>query len=204
MLFTLQEFIDLVVMTLGVGFIFMDSFGIRQSVNKIKSYEEDPVAYYQSYYQRKIKGFNWHALWIACIITAPAVIFHEVAHKIIALAFGMEATFHAAYFWLIFGIIMKYLIGFVFFVPGYVTHTGTATPLQEAAIAFAGPFLNLVLWFISWYLLKFKPVQMSTRTMQILVASRYINGFLFIFNMLPFGFFDGAKVFDGLIKYFMG
>ena len=202
MLFTLQELFDVVMMTLGVGFIFMDSFGLRQQITRIKSYEEDPVAYYQSALKRKIPGFDWRALWIACIITAPAVIFHEVAHKIVAISLGMQATFHAAYTWLIIGIIMKYLIGFVFFIPGYVTHTGVATPLQEAAIAFAGPALNGILWVVAWLMLKYKPAKMSSRTVQILVAMRYINGFLFIFNMIPIGPFDGAKVFEGLMQYF--
>ncbi len=201
MLFTLQEFIDLIIMTLGVGFIFMDSFGLRQQIIKVKSYEDDPVAYYQSYYKKKIAGFHWNNLWIACLITAPAVIFHEFAHKIVAISYGMQATFHAAYFWLVFGIIMKYVAGFVFFVPGYVTHTGAATPLQEAVIAFAGPALNFLFWFSCWIILKFRLFTISTRTMQILAATRYINGFLFIFNMIPIGPFDGAKVFDGLMQY---
>ncbi|MBI5698190.1 MAG: M50 family metallopeptidase [Thaumarchaeota archaeon] len=195
----MQEFIDLIIMTIGVGFIFMDSFGIRRQVMAAKSYEEDPVAYYQSALKKKMPGFNWNALGIACLITAPAVNFHEVAHKLVAISLGMQATFHAAYSWLVIGIIMKYLVGFVFFVPGYVTHTGVATPLQEAAIAFAGPALNGILWFAAWFILKFKPIKLSTRAVQILVATRYINGFLFIFNMIPIGPFDGAKVFEGVM-----
>lgn len=205
MLFTGQELFDVVMMTLGVGFIFMDSFGLRQQITKLKSYEEDPVAYYQQGYAKKIAGFNWNNLLIACLITAPAVIFHELAHKLVAINYGLQATFHAAYFWLTFGIVMKLLnTGFIFFVPGYVTHSGAATPLQSTAIAFAGPFLNFLIWFSCWGILKFKPFKMSTRTMQILAATRFINGFLFIFNMIPLGFFDGAKVLNGLVQYFVG
>ncbi len=199
MLFTLQELFDVIMMSLGVGFIFMDRFAIKETA---KSYIDDPVAYYQSA-KKKISGFNWHNLWIACLITAPAVIFHELAHKLVAISYGMQATFHAAYLWLSVGIVLKLLnTGFIFFVPGYVTHTGAATPLQTVAVAFAGPFLNLVLWFICWALIKFKPIVLSTRTVQILAASRYINGFLFIFNMIPIGFFDGAHVLEGLVEYF--
>jgi Zn-dependent protease len=196
MLFTLQEFIDVIIMTLGVAFIFMDRFGITQPTANI-----DPIiAYYQ-----KVKGFNWQTLKIAVVITAPAVIFHELAHKLVAIGFGLKATFHAAYFWLGFGVVMKLLnTGLIFFVPGYVSHSGGALPIQSVAIAFAGPFLNLVLWFICWFLIKFKPIKMSTRTVQIVAASRYINGFLFLFNMIPFGFFDGSHVMEGLIQYFAG
>lgn len=199
MLFTLQELFDVVMMSLGVGFIFMDRFAIKQTV---KSYVDDPVAYYQST-RRRVSDFQWHNLWFACLITAPAVIFHELAHKLVAISYGMQATFHAAYIWLSIGIVLKLLnTGFIFFVPGYVTHTGAATPLQTVAVAFAGPFLNAVFWFSCWILIKFRPIELSTRTLQILAATRYINGFLFIFNMIPIGFFDGAHVLEGLSEYF--
>ncbi len=184
-------------MTTGVAFIFMDRFGITHAM---PSETDDPII---AYYQKKRAAINWQSLWIACIITAPAVIFHELAHKTVAISYGLQATFHAAYFWLGFGIVMKLLnTGFIFFVPGYVTHSAAATPLQSVAIAFAGPFLNFMLWLVSWLLLKFKPFELSTKSIQILVATRYINGFLFIFNMLPFGFFDGAHVLNGLIAQF--
>lgn len=208
MLFTIRELFDILMMIIGVGFIFMDSFGVRQKIGKLKPYEEDPVSYYQHLYRRKISkmsGFNWGNLWTACLITAPAIVFHELAHKFVAINYGLQAVFHAAYFWLSVGILMKILnTGFIFFVPGYVTLSGYAMPLQKAAIAFAGPFVNLILWFCCWSILKFMPFKINTKTMQILAATRFINGFLFIFNMIPLGFFDGAKVLSGVIEYFAG
>lgn len=205
MLFTLKELFDVIMMTLGVGFIFMDSFGLQTMRHTVKSYVEDPVAYYQNALGKKVSSFNWNNLWLACLITAPAVIFHELAHKIAAISYGLQATFHAAYFWLSFGIIMKLLnTGFIFFVPGYVSFSGAPTPVASGIIAFAGPFLNVVLWFTCWFILKFKPIPISTKTMQILAATRFINGFLFIFNMIPLGFFDGAKVLEGVVYYFSG
>jgi Zn-dependent protease len=198
MLFTLQELIDLIIMTLGVAYIFMDRFGVQQTIKS----NVDPVI---AQYQGKLSRFNLQNLWIAALITAPAVIFHELAHKLVAISYGLQATFHAAYFWLSFGVIMKLLnTGLIFFVPGYVSHSAAATPIQSAAIAFAGPFLNFILWLGCWILIKFKPVKMSVRTIQIVAATKYINGFLFIFNMIPIGFFDGSHVMEGLMKYFAG
>src|SRR3989338_10023554 len=185
MLFTLKELFDVIMMTIGVGFIFMDNFGLDTIRHTVKSYVEDPVAYYQNALGKKVRGFNWNNLWLACLITTPAVIFHELAHKLVAISYGLQATFHAAYFWLSFGVIMKLLnTGFIFFVPGYVSFSGAVTPVQSGIIAFAGPFLNLVLWFSCWAILKFNMMKISTRTMQILAATRFINGFLFIFNMI--------------------
>src|SRR3989338_425388 len=155
MLFTLKELFDVIMMTIGVGFIFMDRFGLDTIRYTVKSYVEDPVAYYQNALGKKVSSFNWNNFGIACLITAPAVIFHELAHKLVAISYGLQATFHAAYFWLSFGVIMKLLnTGFIFFVPGYVSFSGAPTPLQSATIAFAGPFLNLVLWFSCWVILK--------------------------------------------------
>ena len=200
MLLSLQELFDIVIMTFALGYIFSDNFGIR---HVIKSYEEDPVGYYKSVMKRKLSGFQWQNFWTACLAVVPAILFHELGHKLVAMYYGLSATFHAAYFWLGFGVLMKLLnTGFIFFVPAYVSHSSAALPIENATIAFAGPFVNLTLWFVCWFILKFKPFEMSVRTAQILAGSRYINGFLFIFNMIPIGFFDGAKVLDGILKTF--
>ncbi|MBI2546501.1 M50 family metallopeptidase [Candidatus Woesearchaeota archaeon] len=194
--FTLGELIDVIIMTIAVGFIFSGSFKRPE--------EEDYEPLKQSYGR-----FNWQNIWFAVIITAPAVIFHELFHKIVALYFDLNATFHAAYFWLGIGIILKLInFGFIFFVPGYVSigcasMPCTFTPLMSSIIAFSGPFLNLVLWLGSLALLKFNPGFIRTRkTFAIIHLTKSINMFLFIFNMIPIPGFDGFKVFEGLIQAF--
>jgi Zn-dependent protease len=178
MVFTLRELFDVVIMTLAVGYIFMDMF------------------------RRHPMGFDKKAFWFACLVTAPALIAHELAHKFVALSFGLQAEFHAAYFWLILGVALKLLrFGFIFFVPAYVSigAAGLAVlPSQSALIAFAGPFLNFVLFAGSWALLKQK--RMKRNTFVFLHVTKQINLFLFIFNMLPIPFFDGMKVYQGLFQ----
>jgi len=178
MIFTLREIFDVLIMTLAVGYIFMDLF------------RKQPI------------GFDKNAFLFACLVTAPALIVHELAHKFFALGFGLEATFHAAYFWLILGIVLKMLrFGFIFFVPAYVSiGNGAVPPLEFALIAFAGPALNLVLFIVAWALLKQK--RMKRNTFIFLQVTKQINLFLFIFNMLPIPFFDGMKVYQGLFKGF--
>jgi len=178
MIFTLRELFDVLIMTLAVGYIFMDLF------------RKQPI------------GFDKNAFLFACLVTAPALIVHELAHKFFALGFGLEATFHAAYFWLILGIILKMMrFGFIFFVPAYVSiGNGAVPPLESALIAFAGPALNLVLFIVAWALLKQK--RMKRNTFIFLQVTKQINLFLFIFNMLPIPFFDGMKVYQGLFRGF--
>ena len=176
MLFTLQELFDVIVMTAAVGFIFKDIF--------------------------KARGELAHnSFWFACAVTAPALILHELSHKFVALAFGLQATFHAAYAWLGLGILLKLVnFNFIFFVPAYVSIEGAASNLASALISGAGPGINLLLFLVSWALLRQK--KLKTGTFLLLQATKQINLFLFIFNMLPLPFFDGLKFYQGLWHVF--
>lgn len=180
MIFTLRELLDVIVMTLAVGYIFMDMF------------RRHPV------------GFDKRAFWFACMVTAPALIAHELAHKLFALSFGLQAEFHAAYGWLAIGVILKLIrFNFIFFVPAYVSigAAGMAVlPSQMALIAFAGPLLNLVLFIVAWASLKQK--RLKRNTFIFLHVTKQINLFLFVFNMLPIPLFDGWKVYQGFFQAF--
>lgn len=193
-LITFGEFIDLAAMTVFVGYIFSDIIPIRRD-----SY--DPITHYK-------KSFDFEALKFAVMATAPAIIVHELAHKFVALGFGLNAVFFAFYrstFSLmlgIFAIISKLTgFGFIFFVPGFVGISGNGTHLQFALAALAGPLVNLALWLGAWLLLKSRKYK---RHYLLLLLTQRINMFLFIFNMLPIPGFDGYKVFSGLIRAFMG
>lgn len=175
-MFNLYELIDVIAMTFVVGFIFMDVFR-----------------------PKNISGFNFDDFKISCLVTAPAIILHELMHKLVAVFFGLQATFHAAYNWLVLGVVLKFLGGFVFFVPGYVSISGIATPLQDLLISFAGPGTNLVLYLISRYLLAYKEIN-NKKLFLVLCFTKHINGFLFIFNMIPLPFFDGGHMLSALIK----
>lgn len=194
-LITIGEIIDLVLMTLFVGYIFSDAIPSRR-----EAYE--PLTHYK-------RGFDVYRLKFAVLATAPAIIFHELAHKFVALGFGLDAVFYAFYrssFTLmlgIFTIISKLTgFGFMFFIPGFVGISGNGTHLQFGLTAFAGPFVNLVLWLGSWYLIKHR--KYGKRHFLLLVLTQRINMFLFIFNMLPLPGFDGYRVFTGLIRAFTG
>jgi len=192
---TIGEIVDLILMTIFVGYIFSDIIPVRRD-----SY--DPLTHYR-------RGFDFEALKFAILATAPAIIVHEMAHKFMALGFGLSATFFAFYrssFTLMLGILAVISkltgFGFVFIVPGFVGISGNGTNLQFALAAFAGPFVNLILWLGSWYLLKNKIYRKKHHL--LLALTQRINMFLFIFNMLPLPGFDGYKVFTGLIRTFIG
>ena len=186
--FTFGELFDMVVMTLVVGYIFSGLFK--------KPVEED----YDPLKQLK-QGFFSDDFKFAVLVAAPAIIFHELGHKSVALSFGLEAQFQAAYFFLMLALLMKLMnFGFIFIVPAYVSIIGRATPLESSLIAFSGPAVNLILWLLALFALK-KNFFPKKYNVALLLTSR-INMFLFIFNMLPIPGFDGSKVFMGLVQAF--
>jgi hypothetical protein len=144
----------------------------------------------------------------AIIVTAPAIILHELGHKFIALSVGATANFHAAYTFLALAVILKLASsGIIFFVPAYVSWVGSVSFFGSSAIAFAGPAVNLALWLGSWAILEYLPKHhMTKRYTQLLILTKQINMFLFGFNMIPLRLgpfsFDGYQVFHGLLKGF--
>jgi Zn-dependent protease len=189
MILTLREIIDILFMTAIIGFIFKDVF-IKP---KLETY--DPLTNYK-------KRFNFKDLGYVALMVAPAIILHEFGHKFVAMAFGMQAVFHAAYLWLFVGLMLKLLnFGFIFFVPAYVAWgcsaaSCTISPAAPALIAVAGPLVNAALYAACWGLIRYKKTKRSW--MPFIFATKRITGFLFILNMLPIPGFDGYHFYSAM------
>jgi len=198
MVFTLIEIVEIAITTLLIGYIF--SGFIRKPMSPL-----DKILGLG----RKKKLFDWGDLKYAAMITAPAIILHELGHKFAGIAFGVPAFYHGVLtggstivVMNIFAIILRVIsAGFIFFVPGYVAVEQSVDAITMGWIAFAGPAVNLALWFISKRMLESGKYRAWHRELAI---SKMINMWLFIFNMLPFGPLDGAKVFRGLMVAFGG
>lgn len=187
MILSVSELIDIVIMTAVVSYIFMDSFGRYKP-----SDEYDPLL------GRRRSSFDWDGFKFTALVTAPAIVLHELGHKFFALSFGMQATFQAAYLFLGLGLLMKLMnFGFIFLVPAYVSIAGQGTPLEFGLIAAAGPLVNLILWLSTALITKQK--WLNRKYTPALVLTSKINMFLFIFNMLPIPGFDGYKFFTEMI-----
>lgn len=103
---------------------------------------------------------------------------HELAHKYTAQRFKLNAIFHSDNRMLLMGLLLS-ITGFIFAAPGAV-YTRGATRIQHGIIALAGPLTNIALAGI----FALTPFTFGTT----------INAFLAVFNMIPFGPFDGAAV----------
>lgn len=198
MIFQLSEFIDILVLIFASGYIFKDSFKIRSS--------KDPLDFYiGNNHSNKFFDENFKN---AVLIIAPAIIIHEFFHKFFAMGFGLTATFHTAYTWLVIALVLKLLRSkFIFLVPAFVSITGyTANSLiAYPLIAFAGPLANLIMYIIAYYIShKEKLLKKVTSKLKIKKETVYyfmlVNKLLFFLNMLPLPGFDGYKVFSGLFN----
>jgi len=144
--------------------------------------------------------FDWEDFKFAAIIAVPGILFHELAHKFAAMAFGAVATFQIFPLGLLIGVILRVIHSpFLLLAPGYVEiGAEVISTTQFGLIAFAGPFVNLVFWLVPAYILKTKKRQLKRKTGIFLFYTSYINMWLFLFNMIPFNPLDGGKVFAGI------
>ncbi len=184
-LITFMEIIELVITSFILGFIFMGLFPRRHKT---------------VYDMMHPKKFRWDDLWFAVMIAAPAVVLHELAHKFVAMAYGFAATFHMFPLGLGVGLLLRLFNSpFLIIAPGYVSigQEAFANDFAYRLIAFAGPLTNLVIWFGAFIAIKLYKEKLSRNHLAILLLTRNINLLLFVFNMLPFGPLDGAKVFFG-------
>ncbi|MCW7080799.1 MAG: hypothetical protein OCU16_06860 [Candidatus Methanospirare jalkutatii] len=143
---------------------------------------------------------------ISALTVGLGFVLHELAHKIVAQRYGSWSEFRAEPLMLLFAILMAFA-GFVFAAPGAVViFNPYLTREQSGKIAVAGPLTNVALSFAFLelsLLAKFIfPVHSTLGVVNALVFASQIgeigskiNGWLALFNMIPFGFFDGRKVF---------
>jgi Zn-dependent protease len=184
MLISFVEVLYLIILIIAVGYIFSDIFR--------KPGKEDILERY------KKKYFNWNGIKYAALIAAPGIVLHELAHKFVAIGFGLGAQFFIWPTGIIIGIVLKLLnVGFILLAPGYVAIAG-ASAFQSAIISFAGPAVNGLVWLTCFLILKYKKKIKREFAMGLFFMGQ-INKWLFIFNMLPIPPLDGFAVFSYII-----
>jgi len=141
------------------------------------------------------------ALWISAVVCGLAFVLHELAHRVVARRYGAQAHFVANNGMLLVSIVIAFL-GVFFAAPGAVWHRGYLTRRQGGLIALAGPATNLVLallFLVAWVLVD--PPSGSI-TSALLRTGFKLNAWIGLFNMIPAGPFDGAKVLNWNVVVF--
>lgn len=125
-------------------------------------------------------------------------IFHELGHKFTAMKYGIWAEFKLWPQGLLFALITSFF-GFVFAAPGATYIYGQPTEDINGKISIAGPIVNIVLAliFLAICIAVYPSAFYSESSAWIFIVCTIaysINSFLALFNLLPIGNLDGAKI----------
>ena len=186
---SLEEIFYLVVLIIAIAYI-------------LSGYIRSPKKSYTQLRKRTL--FDLEDFKFAAIVAVPAILFHELAHKFVAIAFGATATFKIWGFGLILGVFLRLIYSpFLLLAPGYVEiPTEALSASQMGLVAFAGPLVNFILWIVPTFILKIKKGKLRKNTAIFLFYTAFLNMWLFIFNMIPLPPLDGSKVLAGLLSAF--
>ena len=178
--FTIGEVRDLTISALLLGFLFsiaLGTFTYRTPSDAVVNF------------------------FVALAIVAPALIFHELAHKFMAQKYDCKANYElwpsGAIMSLLFtlltaGRVIFAALGAVMIKTSYSTRLGYKyiglSSEEMGKIALAGPLVNIALSVIGFILLPF--------SRSFFVPFAQINAIIALFNLIPFPPLDGAKIFS--------
>ena len=129
------------------------------------------------------------AVAVAGLTVGVGFLLHELGHKVVAIHYDQQATFHADYGMLGIAIVAA-LAGWLFAAPGAVRHRGRITPRENGLIALAGPAVNLLLAVLFVVLATLGTGRLAGVARLGVVVNLLLAGF----NMLPVGPLDGRTV----------
>jgi len=126
------------------------------------------------------------------VIVALAFMVHELSHKFVAQAHGLWAEFRLTPIGAMLTILSIFM-PFKIIAPGAVVIAGPATVETSGKIALAGPTSNIAQAIV--FLMLSMVFHNSQFLFSLFRAGVMVNSSLAMFNLLPFGIFDGLKVF---------
>lgn len=138
-------------------------------------------------------GLLFRRPWIvfgAVIIFAAAFLFHEMAHKFVAQKLGYWAEFRLNTFGLILTL-MSFFTRFKLVAPGAVIIAGLMYGDDYGKTSLAGPVTNIAQAVIFTVM---SLLTVNFAVIQLAYLGVIINSSIALFNLIPFGIFDGAKI----------
>ncbi len=131
-------------------------------------------------------GANLLSLATLSIAFTLSFLLHELAHKFSAQHFNLWAEFRLTLQGALITLISMFL-PFKIIAPGAVMMAGAGTREIVGKTSIAGPVTNIILSILC--------IMVAAVGQSLFMVVAFINAFLAVFNLIPFGIMDGLKVF---------
>ena len=139
-----------------------------------------------TYFLSAVSGATLLNLAILSIAFTLSFLLHELAHKFSAQHFNLWAEFRLTLQGALITLVSIFL-PFKIISPGAVMIAGSGTRETVGKTALSGPVTNMFL--------SAGCILIATVTQDLFWFVAFINAFLAVFNLIPFGVMDGLKVF---------
>jgi Zn-dependent protease len=150
------------------------------------------IGLYGNYFGGFTFTWTWDLMAAFAIIMTASVLVHEMAHKIMAQRKGFWAEFRLTT-WGVLLTFVSIFLPFRMIAPGAMMIAGSPDGDDIVKISLAGPATNIVL---SAGILGVAFAVFPSAFASMLFFAAYINAFLAVFNLIPFGILDGYKIFS--------
>jgi Zn-dependent protease len=138
--------------------------------------------------------YRFQFRWDFLVIFISAFIIHELGHKFLAQFYRAWAEFRVLFY----GAVMTAISALPFFpfkfiAPGVVWVSGNLSQSRSGKVSWIGPLTNLAMG--TGFLVSYLMLDAVGFTRSILLVGVSFNGFIALFNMIPFLGLDGQKIF---------
>ncbi len=140
-------------------------------------------------------GFQWafEVMALFALLMTASFLIHELAHKVIAQRKGLWAEFRLTTWGAVLTFVSVFL-PFKMISPGAMMIGGSVPSGEDIVrISLAGPLTNIIISSALFGLAFALPITIFTG---MLLFAAYINAFMAVFNLIPFGILDGYKIFS--------
>jgi Zn-dependent protease len=139
--------------------------------------------------------WTWDMMAIFAVVMTASFLTHEIAHKVVAQKRGLWAEFRLTT-WGALITFASIFLPFRFIAPGAMMIGGSLQKNDDIVkISLAGPITNIFYGSIFFgFAIVLVPSFYGYSLLMFFAA--YINAFMAVFNLIPFGVLDGYKIFS--------
>lgn len=149
------------------------------------------IGLYGNFFGGFMFEWTWGMMTVFSAIITASFLVHEIAHKITAQKRGFWAEFRLTT-WGALLTLASVFLPFRMIAPGAMMIAGSPNGDEIVKISLAGPVTNII--FSSALLGVAFALVPNVYAMPLFFAA-YINAFIALFNLIPFGVLDGLKIF---------